>query len=106
MIRFQEEYLGWRSGRIRAHLIKDLLLVRIQGVLTLAEQQLGKSASPEKGRDLIKQVRKQLLEMARPMLESLVHEVAGVKVSSMHHDISTVTGEEMIVFSLADVPQF
>ena len=106
IIRFQEEYLGWTSGRIHAHLIKDVLLVRILGVLTLAERQLGKSVSPDKGRDLIKQVRKQLLELARPMLESLVHEVAGVKVLSMHHDISTVTGEEVVIFSLADAPRF
>jgi uncharacterized protein YbcI len=62
--------------------------------------------SPEQGRDLIKQVRNQLLEVARPMLESLVHEVAGVKVLSMHHDISTVTGEEMVVFSLVEAPRF
>jgi uncharacterized protein YbcI len=62
--------------------------------------------SPVKGRDLIKQVRKQLLDLARPMLESLVHEIVGVKVLSMHHDISTVTGEEVIIFSLPDVPRF
>jgi CheY-like chemotaxis protein/uncharacterized protein YbcI len=105
-IRFQEEYLGWRAEQIHTHFIKDLLVVRIQGVLTLAERQLGKSLLPEKGRDLIKQVRKQLLELARPMLESLVHEVIGVKVLSMHHDISTVTGEEVVVFSLAAAPRF
>ena len=106
IIRFQDEYLGLSSEQIHAHLINDLLVVRILGVLTLAERQLGKSLSPEKGRDLIKQVRKQLLELARPMLESLVHEVAGVKVLSMHHDISTVTGEEVVVFSLARAPCF
>ena len=106
IIRFQEEYLGWRSERIQAHLIEDLLVVRMQGILTLAERQLGKTASPGKGRDLIKEVRNQLLEVARPMLESLVHEVAGVKVLSMHHDISTVTGEEVVIFSLTDVPRF
>jgi CheY-like chemotaxis protein len=105
IIRFQEQYLGWRSEHIHVHLIKDLLVVRIVGVLTLAERQLGKSLSPEKGRDLIKQVRKQLLELARPMLESLVHEVAGVKVLSMHHDISTVTGEEVVIFSLSATPR-
>lgn len=103
--RFQEEYMGWRSEKIRAHFIKDLLVVRIQGTLTLAERQLGKSLSADRGRALIKQVRNQLLELARPMLESLVHEVAGVKVSSMHHDISTVTGEEVVVFSLVEVPR-
>ena len=103
--RFQEEYMGWSSKQIRAHFIKDLLVVRIQGTLTLAERQLGKSSSAANGRTLIKEVRKQLLELARPMLESLVHEVAGVKVLSMHHDISTVTGEEMVVFSLVESPR-
>ena len=106
IIRFQEEYLGWRSEKIHAYFIKDLLVIRILGVLTLAERQLSKSASPGKGRNLIKQVRNQLLEVARPMLESLVHEVAGVKVLSMHHDISTVTGEEVVLFSLAESPHF
>jgi CheY-like chemotaxis protein/uncharacterized protein YbcI len=105
VIRFQKEYLGWTSEQIHAHLIKDLLVVRILGALTLAERQLGKSLAPEKGRDLIKQGRKQLLELARPMLESLVHEVAGVKVLSMHHDISTVTGEEVVIFSLSGMPR-
>ena len=106
IIRFQEEYLGWTSNQVQIHIVRDLLVVRIRSVLTLAERQLGKSTSPEKGRDLIKQSRKQLLELARPMLESLVHEAAGVKVRSMHHDISTVTGEEVIIFSLAEVPRF
>ena len=106
IIRFQEEYLGWRSEQIHVYFIKDLLVIRIRGVLTQAERQLGKTLSAEKGRDLIKGVRKQLLEVARPMLESLVHEVAGVKSLSMHHDISTVTGEEVVIFSLAGAPRF
>ena len=106
IVRFQEEYLGWRSEQIVAHFIKDFLATRIRGALTLAERHLGKAQSPDKGRDLIKQTRKQLLELARPMLESLVHEIAGVKVLSMHHDISTVTGEEVILFSLAGTPRF
>ncbi|MBA4015562.1 MAG: hypothetical protein C0483_00020 [Pirellula sp.] len=42
-------------------------------------------------------VAKQLLELARPMLESLIHEVTGVKALCMHHDISTVTAEEIVV---------
>ena len=106
IIRFQEEYLGWISEQVHVHFLKDLLVVRIRGVLTLAERQLSKSSLPEKGRDLIKQARKQLLELARPMLESIVHEAAGVKVTSMHHDISTVTGEEIVVFSISGIPRF
>ncbi len=106
IIRFQEDYLGRGAERIRIHFIKDLLVIRIQGALTVAERQLVKSSSPEKGRDLIKQTRDQLLHLARPMLESMVHEVVGVKVSSMHHDISTATGEEVVLFSLTEAPHF
>jgi uncharacterized protein YbcI len=106
IIRFQEEYLGWGTEQIRVHFIKDLLVIRLLGVLTVAERQLVKSLSPEQGRDLIKQTREQLLELARPMLESMVHEVVGVKVLSMHHDISTVTGEEVVLFSLTEAPCF
>ena len=106
IMHFQEEYLGWSSARMEIHIVKDLLVVRIRGVLTLAERQLSKSLLPDKGRDLVKQTRKQLLELARPMLESLVYEATGVKVVSMHHDISTVTGEEMVLYSLAEMPRF
>jgi uncharacterized protein YbcI len=81
------------------------VVVRLLGVLTVAERQLAKSLSPEKGIALIKQTREQLLELARPMLESMIHEVVGVKVLSMHHDVSTVTGEEVVIFSLTEAPR-
>lgn len=105
-IHFQKDFLGWRSEQIHAHFIKDLLVIRVRGGLTLAECQLAKASTPVNGRDLIKKVRKQLLEMARPILESMVHEVTGVKPRSMHHDVSTVTGEEVVVFSLPNAPHF
>jgi uncharacterized protein YbcI len=106
IIRFQEDYLGWGAEEIRVHLIRDLLVVRLKNVLTVAERQLAKSLPAEKGAHLIKQTRNHLLELARPMLESMIHEVVGVKVLSMHHDISTVTGEEVILFSLTEAPHF
>ena len=73
--------------------------------MTAAEQHLVKSQPPEKGRDLLKQVRTHLLETARPLMEVMVHEVTGIKVTSMHHDISTVTGEEVVLFTLAEPPR-
>ena len=91
---------------IRAHLIGDLLVVRLQGVLTAAEQQLVKALAAAKGRDLLKQVRTHLIETARPLLEAMVQEATGVKIVSLHHDISTATGEEVILFTLADSPLF
>src|SRR5688572_12025768 len=104
--RFEQEYMGRGPKDIRAHLLGDLLVVRLQGVLTAAEQQLASSLSAEKGRDLLKQVRTQLIETARPALEAMVEEATGVKVVSLHHDISTLTGEEVILFTLAEAPIF
>jgi uncharacterized protein YbcI len=104
--RFEQEYMGRGPKDIHAHLVDDLLLVRLRGVLTAAEKQLVKSLPAEKGRDLLKQERTQLIETARPVLEALVQEVTGVSVVSLHHDISTVTGEEIVFFTLAEPPYF
>jgi len=104
--RFEQEYMGRGPKDIHTHLIGDLLVVRLQGVLTAAEQHLVRSLPGEKGRDLLKQVRTQLIETARPVLEALVQEVTGVQVLSLHHDVSTVTGEEVVIFALAEPPGF
>jgi uncharacterized protein YbcI len=103
---FEQSYMGRGPKDIRAHLIGDLLLVRLHGVLTAAEQQLVKSLPAEKGRDLLKQVRTHLVETARPVMEAMVEEVTGAKVLSLHHDISTTTGEEVVLFTLAESPLF
>lgn len=105
MTRFEQEYMGRGPKEVRAHLIVDLLVVRLQGVLTAAEQQLVKTFPSEKGRDLLKQVRTQLMETARPALEAMVCGAAGVTVRSLHHDISTATGEEVVLFTLTEAPQ-
>ncbi len=104
--RFEQDYMGRGPKDIHAHLLGDLLLVRLQGVLTAAEQHLVKSLSAEKGRDLLKQVRTHLIETSRPLLEAMVEKTTGVKVLSMHHDISTTTGEEVVLFTLARPPDF
>jgi len=96
----------WGPTAIHTHLIGDLLLVRLKGVLTAAEQQLVHTLPAEKGRDLLKQVRTQLIEAARQELEVLLLAITDVKVVSLHHDISTTTGEEVILFTLAETPQY
>jgi uncharacterized protein YbcI len=103
--RFEQEFLGRGPKDIRAFLLGDLVLVRLQGVLTAAEQHLVKSLSADKGRDLLKQVRTQLIEVARPALMSMIEEATGVAPISLHHDISTVSGEEIIVVTLMNSPE-
>jgi uncharacterized protein YbcI len=106
MSRFELEYMGRGPKDVRAHLIDDLVVVRLKGVLTAAEQHLVKTLAAEKGRDLLKQVRSHLIETARPTMEAMVQEITGVKVVSLHHDISTLTGEEVVLFTLAGSPLF
>jgi uncharacterized protein YbcI len=102
--RFEQEYMGRGPKEIRTHLCGDLLVVRLHRVLTAAEQQLVKALPAEKGRDLVKQVRTHLIETARPVMEAMVEHVTGVKPLSLHHDISTVTGEEVLLFTLTESP--
>jgi uncharacterized protein YbcI len=102
--RFEQDYMGRGPKDIHAYLINDLLVVRLKGVLTVAEQQLVASLPAEKGRDLLKQVRIHLIETARPIMEGMIKDVTGVEVVSLHHDISTVTGEEVVLFTLAQSP--
>ncbi len=104
--RFEQEYMGRGPKHIHCHLINDLVVVRLQGVLTAAEQQLVTTLPSDKGRDLLKQVRTQLIETARPLMVAMIEDAAGVKVVSLHHDISTVTGEEVILFTLESEPAF
>lgn len=103
--RFEQEYMGRGPKNVHAHLIGDMLLIRLQGVLTAAEQQLVKTQPTERGRGLLKQVRCQLIETARPVLEGLVQDLTGTDVISLHHDISTITGEEIILFTLSQTPE-
>jgi len=96
--------MGRGPKDIHTHLLGDLLVVRLRDVLTAAEQQLVKSLPAEKGRDLLKQVRTHLIDTARPVMEAMVLEITGVKVLTLHHDISTVTGEEVVLLTLAESP--
>jgi uncharacterized protein YbcI len=101
IVKFEREYMGRGPEEARAYLVDDLIVVRLRGVLTPAERQLAKSEDAAHGRSLIKQVRMELLERGRPLLEALVQDITGQSVLSLHTDISTVTGERIFVFSLA-----
>jgi uncharacterized protein YbcI len=103
--RFEQEYMGRGPKDIDTHLIDDLVVVRLKGVLTAAEQHLAQALPAEKGRDLLKQVRTHLVESARAVMARMVTEVTGLEVLSLHHDISTLTGEEIMIFTLVGAPE-
>jgi|SRR5579862_8602434 len=106
MSRFELEYMGRGPKDVRAYMLDDLIVVRLKGVLTAAEQHLVKSLPTDKGRNLLKEVRSHLIEIARPTLTAMVEGITGVKIVSLHHDISTMTAEEVVLFTLAEAPVF
>lgn len=106
IIRFKKEYMGRGPLSVKTYLIDDLVLIRLHGVLTPAETKLAQVEAQDRGRDLIKRMRLELLEHARPMLDAVIYDILGVKAVSLHTDVSTVTGESVILFTLADRPKF
>lgn len=104
IIRFKKEYMGRGPLSVRTYLLDDMALVRLQGVLTPAEQKLALVEERNRGRDLIKQMRLELIEHGRPLLEAVVRSILGVGVVSLHTDISTRTGESVMLFTLEGRP--
>lgn len=101
IVRFEREYMGRGPEDVRTYLLDDIIIVRLNNVLTPAERQLADSGGHEgQGRALIKQVRMELLEKARPLLDAILHDITGQATRSLHTDISTRTGERVIIFSL------
>ena len=97
--------MGRGPKSVRVHLLADLVVVRLQGVLTAAEQHLALALPGDKGRDLLKSVRTHLIETSRTRLEAMVEQACGIGCLSMHHDVSTVTGEEVFLFTLVAIPK-
>jgi uncharacterized protein YbcI len=97
VVQFEIDYMGRGPKEARTHVIEDMVLIRLTGVLTPAEQQLTKSAD---GGELVKKMRSTLIEKAKPFLYQVVSDITGTKVIDLHTDISTASGERVFVFSL------
>ncbi len=106
IIRFEKEYMGRGPLETKSYIIDDLVLVRLTNVLTPAELKLAEAETRERGRYLIKQVRQELIERGRPLLDAVIKDILHVDVISLHTDISAKTGERIIVFTLAQRPDF
>jgi len=95
--RFEIEYMGRGPKQIRTLIIQDLIIIRLKGFLSQSEQKLAENSQ---GVDLLKKVRMMLFENSREYLVDLMREVVGVNVISTHSDVSTKTGEKIIVITV------
>jgi uncharacterized protein YbcI len=99
IVQFEVDYMGRGPREVRTHIIEDMVLVRLKGVLTPAEEQLTKSTE---GGELVKKMRATLIEKARPLLYKVIGDITGSEVFDLHTDISILSGERVFVFALSD----
>jgi len=97
IVQFEIDYMGRGPKEAGAYIIEDMVLVRLKGVLTPAEQRLTETSD---GGDLVKKMRATLIEKARHLLYQVVSDITGGKIIDLHTDISTTSGERIFVFLL------
>ena len=98
IIKFEQEFMGRGPTDVKAYILRDIVLVRLKGVLTPAERQLAKNPD---GIEMVKDMRQNLISQGREKLCSQISEITGTEVIGLFTDIDTQIGERMIVFTLA-----
>lgn len=97
IIKFEQEFLGRGPDDVRAFIVRDIILVRLKGVLTPAERQLAKTAD---GIEMVKRLRQNLIAQGGEKLCEQMTEITGAKVAALFTDIDASIGERVIVFTL------
>lgn len=95
LIQWEKDYKGRGPTEARTDIVRNMIIVTLRGVLSLAEQHLSKK---DDGRALVKELRRQLVEQGRPELEEIINRITSAQVVSLHTDISTKTGERVLIF--------
>lgn len=98
VIKFEQEFMGRGPTEVKAFILRDMVLVRLKGVLTPAERQLAKTTE---GVDMVKRMRQNLISQGRERLCSQIAVITGVEVTGLFTDIETNISERIIVFTLA-----
>jgi uncharacterized protein YbcI len=97
IIRFEQEFMGRGPDEVRAFIVRDIVLVRLKGVLTPAERQLAKT---QDGVEMVKRLRQNLIAQGREKLCEQMSDITGAKATALYTDIDSQLGERIIVFTL------
>ena len=101
VIKFEQDFMGRGPTDVRAFIVRDIVLVRLKGVLTPAERQLAKTAD---GVEMVRRMRQNLITQGKESLCREIANITGVKVTGLFTDIDTQIGERIIVFTLDREP--
>ena len=97
IIKFEQEFLGRGPDKVKAFIVRDLIVIRLKGVLTPAERQLAKTAE---GVEMVKRLRQNLIAQGRDKLTEQMNAITGAKVTALFTDIDTQIGERVFVFTM------
>ncbi len=97
IIKFEQEFMGRGPEEVKAFIIRDLVVVRLKGVLTPAERQLAKTSD---GVDMVKRLRQALIAQGRDRLCEQVSDITGAKILTLFTDIDVQLGEKVFVFAM------
>ncbi|WP_243385303.1 DUF2294 domain-containing protein [Bacillus kexueae] len=94
---WEKDFLGRGSLSVKTDIFRDMIIVNLRGILTPAEYLV---CETKEGMLSIKKVRSNLVESGVEDLKKIIFEITGEEVSSFFTDISTRTGERIMVFKL------
>jgi uncharacterized protein YbcI len=97
IIKFEQEFMGRGPEEVKAFVVRDLVAVRLKGVLTPAERQLAKTAE---GVEMVKRIRQALIAQGRDQLLEQVGKIVGARVLAIFTDIDAQLGEKVFVFTV------
>ncbi|MEG0297396.1 MAG: DUF2294 domain-containing protein [Clostridium sp.] len=95
--KFEIEHMGRGPERIKTHILKDLIIIRLQGFLTVSEKKLAERAE---GVHLVREVRAALFECSRDNLIQAIKSVIDIEVVSIFSDIGFESGEKIIAITV------
>ncbi|MBM7571594.1 DUF2294 domain-containing protein [Aquibacillus albus] len=99
LTQWEKDFLGRGSVSVKTDIIRDMVIVSLQGVLTPAEYSV---CETKDGLLSIKRNRSSLVESGIDDLKEIIFNITDVRVKSFFSDISTQTGERVMVFRLKD----
>jgi uncharacterized protein YbcI len=97
IIKFEQEFMGRGPDEVKAFIVRDLIVIRLKGVLTPAERQLAKTVE---GVEMVKRLRQNLIAQGRDKLMEQMNTITGAKATALFTDIDTQIGERVFVFTL------
>ncbi|MCG1022738.1 DUF2294 domain-containing protein [Sutcliffiella horikoshii] len=97
LTQWEKDYLGRGSVSVKTDILRDMIIVNLKGILSPAELTI---CGTKEGMISIKRTRSDLVESGIEELKEIIRQITGEETKSFYTDISTVTGERVMVFKL------